>query len=136
MDDSASIALAPSRKADGMAVFLSALCLVHCLALPLLAAIAPVVAVLAENELVHKALVLAVLPITLWVCWQARDELSHRIFWVLAVGGLSLLAAAAFFPPVEAYEIGLTVVGSVLLGLAHLKRLLRHRGALHDLSSA
>ena len=50
---------------DTSAVSLSVLCLVHCLALPLVSAFLPLAGVLAEAEWIHRAIVLIAVPITI-----------------------------------------------------------------------
>ena len=128
-----------TRRADGAAVLLSVLCLIHCLALPLLAAVAPVVSVLSENELFHRVLVLLVAPITGWVAWRAREQPGFRAFLWLAGGGVVLLMVAALVEPLEEHEVGVTLVGALMLAVAHWRRLRAHGNVtarLADLDSA
>jgi len=108
-----------ANLADVSAVSLSALCLIHCLALPFLAAALPVLASLSEAEWPHKAFVLAALPVSGWVLF--REQAAGRASWFtpLALSGLALLLAAAFAEWLHDYETPLTVAGAVLLASAH-----------------
>ncbi|MEM7054169.1 MAG: MerC domain-containing protein, partial [Pseudomonadota bacterium] len=62
---------------DFSAISLSALCLIHCLALPLLAAGLPVIGVLSQAEWFHQLLVLLALPVTvLAIGGSVQSDLS------------------------------------------------------------
>lgn len=108
-----------ARLVDVSAISLSALCLIHCLALPFLAAVLPVAASLSDAEWLHKAFVLTALPLSGWVIFQ--ESVFRRVTWFipLALGGLALLLAAAFAEPLHDYETPLTIAGAVLLASAH-----------------
>lgn len=110
----------PRPRLDLYAAGLSALCLLHCLALPLLVTIMPLAALAAENELVHQILVIAAVPVSLRVIWRTLATRGNRLFVGAALGGLGLLLLAAFGEAVSAYEEPITVVGGLLLGSAHL----------------
>lgn len=105
---------------DLYAAVLSALCIIHCLALPFLVSIMALSVPFSENEAVHIALVLLAAPATLWVIYKVRGHNRQRAFIAVASAGLVLLLAGTFAPPLEAYEEPLTVVGAMLLGSAHL----------------
>jgi hypothetical protein len=111
-----------AHLADLSAISLSALCLLHCLALPFLAAALPVAASLSEAEWLHKAFVLAALPVSGWVIFRERAARRATWFTPLALGGLALLLAAAFAEPLHDYETLLTVAGAALLAAAHVLR--------------
>ncbi|MEO1245324.1 MAG: MerC domain-containing protein [Pseudomonadota bacterium] len=113
---------------DLYAAALSTLCLIHCLALPLLATMLPLAAHFAESELAHRVLVLLAAPVSLWVVWKAWPIEGSGLFIGAALTGLGLLLLGAFVAAVEVYEEPITVAGSLLLGSAHLWRWLRHRG--------
>lgn len=112
---------------DLYAAGLSTLCLLHCLALPLLTTVLPIAGQLSENELLHRALVLLAAPATLWVSWQMLRRNGSLLFLVAACIGLALLVLAAFLEPMAAYEQPMTVTGALLLAGAHLWRWSRHR---------
>src|SRR6185437_2573591 len=89
---------------DAGAVALSSLCLLHCLALPLLAAALPLFGVWAEAEWVHLVFVAIALPMTGFALWRAERRQP--------------LPALAL--PSHAWETPLTVTGSLLLAATHL----------------
>ena len=115
-------------RLDLYAAGLSALCLLHCLALPLLVTIMPLVAQTAESELVHQLLVVATVPVSLRVICTTFAVHRNRLFIAVVLGGLGLLMLAAFVEAVSAYEEPITVVGGVLLCSAHLWHWARQRG--------
>jgi len=106
---------------DASAVGLSALCLAHCLLLPVLAALLPVFGAWAQAEWVHVVFVCIALPLAGTALWRAhRLRPLPRALIALAVLGLLGLAAGAFGLPSHAWETPLTVSGSLLLAAAHV----------------
>ncbi|MEM1148205.1 MAG: MerC domain-containing protein [Pseudomonadota bacterium] len=114
---------------DSAAISLSGLCILHCLALPIIAASLPFFSVLAEAEWVHKAFVIMALPITGWAIARTRGHAAQMPFIVLAVLGLALLLASAFVEALHDYETPLTVIGALLLASAHILRWRSHHTA-------
>ena len=117
---------------DASAIGLSGLCLIHCLALPLLAASLPLAGVWAEAEWVHKLFVIAALPLSGFVIFRAVSQGGPLAFVWPACAGLVLLATAAFFPAAEDWETPLTVAGGVLLAGAHVWRWTHHGAHVHS----
>lgn len=106
---------------DASAITLSTLCLIHCLALPLLAAALPLVGVWSDDEWVHVVFAGIALPLTGYALWRAhRQRRLPASLRVLAVLGLSGLLAGALGWPREAWETPITVAGSLMLAGAHL----------------
>jgi len=112
---------------DLYATVLSMLCLIHCLALPLLTSLLPLAGQFSDDTAVHRVLVLLAAPATLWAGWNALSIEGSWPFLVTAAFGLSLLMSAAFLDAVAAYEQPVTVTGALLLASAHLWRWARHR---------
>ena len=123
-----SSAQTTTARLDLYAAGLSMLCLLHCLALPLLVSLLPLAAQAAESELAHKVLVLAAVPVSLRVVWKTLPVAGNRLFVVAALGGLGLLLVAAFIETLSAYEQPLTVAGGVLLCSAHIWHWTQQRG--------
>lgn len=119
----------PVARLDMFAVGLSTLCVLHCVALPVLVALMPVAAQAAENELVHRVLVVAAVPVSLRVVWKTRPLSANRLFVGAALTGLGLLLLAAFVEAVGPYEEPVTIAGAVLLGTAHLWHWMRKCGS-------
>jgi len=106
---------------DASAVALSSLCLLHCLALPLLAALLPLFGAWSEAEWVHGVFVLIAAPLTSYALWRAHRHRPLPIaLWLLAGSGLALLLAGACGGLGERAETPLTVAGSLALAGAHL----------------
>lgn len=126
--DAKSVRWSPTARMDLYAVGLSTLCVLHCVALPVLVALMPVVGQAAENELVHRVLAVAAVPVSLRVIWKTRPLNRNRLFVGAALLGLALLLLPAFVEAVSAYEEPITVAGGVLLASAHIWHWLRRCG--------
>ena len=107
---------------DTSAIGLSTLCLIHCLALPVIGAFLPLAGVVAEAEWIHQVLVLMAFPITVFAITRHGAAKVRLSFIVPALVGLSLLLAAGFVEALHDYETWLTTAGAVLLASAHLWR--------------
>lgn len=104
---------------DGSAIALSGLCLLHCLALPLLSAFLPIAGVWAEAEWLHKAFVIAALPFSLIGLSSKRITIP---IGTLIASGIGLLLIGAFVESLHDYETQLTVAGGLLLATGHALR--------------
>ena len=127
-NDAKSVRWGSAARLDLCAVGLSTLCVLHCVALPVLVALMPAIAQAAESELVHRVLVIFAVPVSLRVIWTTRPVSGNRLFLSAASLGLGLLLLAAFFEAVSRYEEPVTIAGGVLLGSAHLWHWLRRCG--------
>jgi len=122
-----------TRKLDQTAVALSGLCLVHCLLLPVLLALFPLIGFdFMGHETFHQLILIVVVPTTAAAlgvgCWRHRSGLVA----LLGTAGVAALIVAAF--AVHAMgtlelERGVTVAGGLLLAAAHIRnfQLARHR---------
>lgn len=121
-----------AKALDASAVGLSALCLVHCLALPALALLLPVLGLWARAEWVHVAFVLVAAPVAVlsFVDLSTRRPRSWPLA-TAAVLGLALMIAGALEFPVAADERALTVLGGLLLAGAHLANWRRRHNDSH-----
>ena len=121
--------LSPKAAAiDGVAISLSGLCLIHCLALPVVSAILPIAGSWAEIEWIHKAFVVAALPFSLLAL---ASERATGIIGGLIASGFILLAAAAFAEPLHDHETALTLLGGLLLASGHALRWSRSYSSSH-----
>lgn len=107
---------------DAAAVSLSTLCLIHCLALPVLAAMLPVAGVVAEAEWLHRLFVLAAIPVTGLAIARSLAPGVRWGFILAALTGLALLTAAAFLEALHDVETPVTVLGASILAGAHIWR--------------
>lgn len=124
-----------ARALDLSAVGLSGLCMVHCLALPVLAVALPLLGAWANAEWVHVVFVSLAAPIALTALieWPGLRPHSWRLVG-LAAAGLGLMLAGAIEIPVAAWERPLTVAGGLPLASAHVANWRRrHADHHHDL---
>lgn len=111
---------------DRLGIALSTLCLVHCLLLPVLLAVLPLVAIsyvpewFNESEWLHLALLV---PVAL-VSGPVLARAARRVRWIGPVVVLAFAAlVAALFVPEQWQEISLTTIGAILLLLSHAANL-------------
>ncbi|AKM09096.1 MerC domain-containing protein [Croceicoccus naphthovorans] len=114
---------------DSFAVCASAVCMMHCLALPVLLAALPAIASRIDpGENFHVVVLVFAVPtsaMALYGGWR-----RHRSIVPLVVGvlGLILMTAAIALHADEDSETAITVSGSLLLAMAHIANWLhRHR---------
>ena len=126
-----------TARMDLYAAGLSTLCVLHCVALPALVALMPVIAVAGENELVHQVLVIAAVPVSVRVIWKTRLVPGNRLFIGAAMTGLALLLFGAFVEALALYEEPITLAGGALLGSAHIWHWARRygKGGVHGFPS-
>lgn len=128
--------MALSRHFDQIAIALSALCIVHCLAVPVLVAVLPVLAItVGAGSHFHELMLWLVVPTS--VIGFSLGYRVHRRIGIVALGALGVagLAAAALWGHDAwnaALETAVSVIASLLLGAAHwvnfrdVRRLHRH----------
>jgi len=122
---------------DRAAISLSLLCIVHCLALPVLLVLMPTLATLSiADEHFHVVLLFLILPTSFAALFMGyrRHRRLAAMTWGLAGVGV-LLGAALFGHDVlgGAGEKALTVVGSLLVTVGHVLNFRRCRSwALSD----
>lgn len=120
---------------DAFAVGLSGLCLVHCLALPLLIALFPLLgATLIDHEAFHQIILIAVLPTSAIALGVGYSRHRHKPVAVLGSVGVAALVFAAF--ALHAFhahhlETWITVAGGIALALAHTINFRRCRHGAH-----
>jgi len=124
-----------SSVLDTVAVGLSGLCLVHCLALPLLIALFPLFgASLIEHETFHQLILVAVIPTTAVSLGAGYRRHRHRPVAYLGVAGVAALVFAAFaLHALHAHhsETWITVAGGLMIASAHVGNFRRCRHAGH-----
>jgi hypothetical protein len=110
---------------DKSAITLSTLCLVHCLALPLVTVILPsMIATAVNQEFFHSLMVICVLPISIYALTMGCKK--HNKLSVALYGGLGLacLVAAVLFGESHLGEVGeklITTIGSLMIAFAHIQ---------------
>ena len=111
---------------DKAAVFLSGLCLLHCLAVPASLLLGPLLGNWLESTEteVHWILLGLALPISV-VALQRGYERHHKVatLW-LGYGGLAVMLIGAAHVFGESWEVPLTVIGVIGLLVAHVRNLI------------
>ena len=107
---------------DSAAIALSTACILHCVALPVLAISAPFFAAIAEAEWVH--MLMAALAILTSLSVIISSPSSRVAEFLLPAGAGGFLITAALFA--ERFGIGETlptIAGGILIASAHLHRI-------------
>ena len=112
-----------SRQFDRIAIALSAVCIVHCLAVPVLVAVLPVAAVsFGEGQHFHGLMLWLVIPTSVAGFGMGYRVHGSRGIVALGSAGVIVLILAAIYGH-EAWrpdlEIVVSVAGSLILGSAH-----------------
>ncbi len=99
--------------------------MLHCLALPVLAALLPFAALgsLAENHW-HWVFVALAAPVSIFAVYRSRQSQGFVYFLCAVAAGLTLLTSGVI---VEGHDlqVGLTLLGAITLACAHLFHLRR-----------
>jgi hypothetical protein len=108
---------------DSAGLFISFVCLVHCLALPVVVAVVPAAGLWLSPEddhLAHVWLLAIAAPVSLTALFLGMRRLA--LWRWLGIGSIGLAMMLLGVLPVadDAYERALTVIGVSLLGIAHL----------------
>ena len=111
-------------------MFLSGVCIAHCIALPLIVVIFPGVLLAQHSETtVHWLLLAIVLPISGLALWQGYRRHASRRAILLGTAGLALLTLGVLHVLGQSLEAPLTVVGVIALAIAHWLNLKAYRHA-------
>jgi len=109
---------------DNMAIGLSLLCAIHCLALPLVMVLLPsLVASSLNDEAFHLWLVLAVLPISAYGLTMGCKKHQHYRVLIMGGIGLSILAITLSLGHQtlgDTLEKMFTVIGASIVALGHI----------------
>jgi hypothetical protein len=119
----------PARAGDALAIGLSGLCLIHCLALPVLASLLPMLGAWVEAAWLHWVFAAAAAPVSLWALTRPHAAGPSRPALALAAAGILLLVAGAAEMAGHGVETPVTVAGSLLLAAAHFLNWRRRGGA-------
>lgn len=105
-------------------MMLSGVCIIHCLVIPLLVAVAPILGIsLLSDQAFHWLLLVLVLPASLWALTSGCRR--HGRLTIVAVGaaGLLILASVGIAGHRMFGEEGerfMTLIGSAVVAIAHL----------------
>ncbi len=111
------------RLFDGMAISASTLCIVHCLATPLLIVLIPILASTGlADEAFHRWLLLLIVPTSVLALWLGCRRHKSRVVLYAGLSGLTLIGAAAIWGHAlvgESGEKAATVAGGLMLAAGH-----------------
>lgn len=121
---------ADQTRLDKAAIWLSALCLIHCLSVPLAFLLAPSISgwLDATETQTHWLLFGLAVPISGIALYRGYKRQPNTLTVSTGVIGLALMLLAVLHLLGEAFEITLTTLGVVLVMVAHIRNL--HAG--HD----
>lgn len=114
--------MASTTATDRIAMLTSSLCIAHCLALPAIAVVLPLVGSLADNELVHFVFAMVAIAASASIPLRSPDA-RKAAFLVPATFGNTLLIAGLFADVLTLDEIVVTVIGGAILAVVHANRL-------------
>ena len=118
----------PQISLDRIAILLSGLCLLHCLALPFAALFGSVFGgwLLDTETGVHWLLFALALPVSLWALIRGYRAHSGGFNLALGIAGLLAMFLGVSHWLGEQYEVMLTVVGVIAVIIAHVRNALAH----------
>jgi len=106
---------------DGLALSASFLCLLHCLALPLIIAALPALAnVLDVPESFHRWMLAIALPLSAGAIWLGWRRHGHVVPLILAIIGLVSMSFGALADVTPTIETALTTLGGLILACGHV----------------
>ncbi|OLF77869.1 hypothetical protein AWH62_04135 [Maricaulis sp. W15] len=106
------------RRHDAIGIGLSGLCLVHCLALPVLISVSPALFWI-ESEWTHFGLAMLALLVSVIAMRNWVGGVRGMVLRWMAAIAVGLLFYGALADISELAEQGVTVVGAILLALSH-----------------
>jgi len=113
------------QRLDAAAIVLSSVCMLHCLALPIVLTILPIANVsLVEEATFHLLMMTLILPISLIALTIGCRQHKDRLTLVLGTVGLVVLTATAVFGHVWFGFLGeriVTSLGGLILASAHIQ---------------
>lgn len=118
-----------SKLSDKFGICASGLCLIHCLATPILLFVFPVSKLhILEKEGLHQGFAVLVISSILIALYPTCKKHGHKDIIVLASLGICFVLSAIFIHQMpEILGHSLTVTGSILLIIAHIKNMrIRH----------
>lgn len=111
---------APSRWIDGFAICASSLCVIHCVGLPILIALLPIIAARIDpGETFHIAMLAIAVPTSLFALAQGWRRSGSAGLLMMGAAGLAAMAAGALWAESDGAEAMWTVAGSLVLASAH-----------------
>lgn len=111
-----------STVADNVGIWLSMICLAHCLVLPIVATLGVLALPALSHEVTHIVLAALILPTTIWAAWHGyRHHRNAKVVLALCAGAaiITLAILVGEHLPNDLYETAITGAGSMLLVTGH-----------------
>ena len=112
-------------RLDGIAIVLSAVCILHCLALPLSLTVFPILNVtLLSEKVFHLLMLVFILPASLFALTIGCRSHKDKLTLILGTFALSILTITAFFGHLLFGPLGeriFTSFGGLILASAHVQ---------------
>ena len=106
---------------DGMAIGASALCLVHCLALPFILLALPALSLaFGADENIHIIILLFAVPTSAYALFSGHGVHRNTVPMLVGLCGLVLLSLGLWFEEHPRIETLATVSGSLSLAFGHV----------------
>ena len=121
-----------AKSIDHVGVAISALCIVHCVLMPVLASALPVAGSIAENEVLHKVLVLIAIVPAVFAFGGVQQSKFAIAIRMLGMFGVLTLLTSAFIETLHDMETILTIMGALSLASAHIWRIAANRAHPHQ----
>lgn len=129
MDD-----LTRQHRLDAAGLTISAICLVHCLALPIVAVLVPTAAFGFDHDTDHAfhwALLGLAAPISSFALWRGGVRSGTWRWLKLGSVGLALMLVGVLHVFGTGSEVTVTTIGVTLLAIAHVRNFLQNNHAAH-----
>jgi hypothetical protein len=126
------------HRLDAVGLAISGICLVHCLALPLLAVLLPAFALgfgAEGDRIFHWALLGLAVPISTLALWRGAARSRYWRWLQVGTAGLVLMLIGVLHVFGANSEVPITACGVALLAIAHVKNFLQTRRGGHPVHS-
>jgi hypothetical protein len=111
-------------RSDKFAMSFSAICMVHCLFAPSLIILSySSLALTVESELIHKAILLLTIPVSIFAISLGYKNHSNNSIIYTGIAGLTILISALLIGESidENAELILTIIGSLMVIACHYR---------------
>jgi multisubunit Na+/H+ antiporter MnhG subunit len=112
------------QRLDALGLAISVVCMVHCLALPLIALLLPTLALRFDHTTDHQLhwLLLALAaPVSSLALWRGARRHQRWTWLKVGTAGLALMLLGVLHTFGEKSEVAVTMLGVSLLALAHFR---------------
>lgn len=113
---------------DRIGISTSILCVVHCLATPVLVIFLPLAGSSLAHDWFHEIIIAIVVPVALWALWNGyRIHRHNSMLWYAGFGFLFIAMSVALGHDHDLIEKAFMIAAGLLLGYAHFLNLRARR---------